>query len=156
MTMELGIDFDQLEKEVRPPLVPDGIYDFQIADVTDSPVQQSGRPQWRFRLQIINRPDLPNRSLFVYAQLPWIDPDKKDWDYSNCFSIVDIVNGADMQVTQPNPDPSGQTFYGIPMEMFKGRTGQMKVTHKPRKDEPETIDNVTRIVTKKKGGSTVA
>jgi len=153
--VELGIGFDELDDLSRPALVPDGTCEYSIAAVDDSPVQQSGRPQWRFRLKVINRPDLPNSSLFSYAQLPWIDPDTKQWDYANTFTIVDIVKQAGIQVSQPNPDPTGATFYGIPREVFVGKTGVMKVGHKPRKDDPDTIDNTVRIVTKKKGGGSV-
>ena len=166
MSIDLGVGFDALEQLAKPPLFPDGSYEFSIEKVEDSPVQQTGRPQWRFQLKPINRPDLEadpkykGRSVFYYAQLPWIDPDTKVWDYSNTFSIVAIVNGTGMQVSAPNPDPTGTTFYGIPKEVFQGRTGVMKLGHRTRKgtegDPEPTIDQSVSIVTKRKGGGVVA
>lgn len=151
MSIDLGIGFEELERMAKPPLIPDGTYEFVVEDVTDSPVQQSGRPQWKFQLKVINRPDFVNRSVFYYTQLPWIDPDTKQWDYSMTFGLVNIVNGTGMQIQgKVLPD----------MEIFKGRTGVMKLGHRTRKgtetDPDPTIDQSVAIVTKRKGGGVVA
>jgi len=151
MPIDLGIGFEELEKLAKPALIPDGTYEFVVEKVEDSPVQQSGRPQWRFQLKIINRPDIVNRSVFYYTQLPWIDPDTKAWDYSMTFGLVNIING------------TGMTVQGTQLadkEVFQGRTGVMKIGHRTRKgteNDPEpTIDQSVAIVTKRKGGGTVA
>ncbi len=154
--IETGIGYEELEKLARPPLIPDGSYEFSIKNVEDSPVKGSGRPQWNFHLEIINRPDLTGRVAFYRAQLPWVDPTSNQWDYLYTFGITDLVSGVGITLTQPTPDPAGLTFYGVPKEAFVGRTGVMKIGHRPRKDEPETIDNSVKIVTKKKGGGIVA
>jgi len=148
--IDLGIGFEEMEKLARPPLIPDGTYEFVVAKIEDSPVQQSGRPQWRCQLTIINRPDLVNRSVFYYCQLPWIDPDSKQWDYSNTFGLVNFVNGTGMEIHGKSiPDK----------EAFQGRTGVMKVGHRTRKgtetDPEPTIDQSVAIVTKRKGGGVV-
>lgn len=149
--IDLGVGFEELERLAKPPLIPDGVYEFMVAKVEDSPVKESGRPQWRFQLTIINRPDLINRSVFFYTQLPWIDPDTKQWDYSNTFSLVNIINGTGLQIQgRELPDK----------EVFQGRGGVMKVGHRVRKgtegDPEPTIDQSVAIVTKRKGGGVVA
>jgi len=155
--IDLGIGFEELERMAKPPLFPDGSYEFVVEKVDDSPVQQSKRPQWRFQLRPVNRPDLESdskykgRSLFYYAQLPWIDPDTGRWDYTNTFSLVAIINGTGMQVQGTSiPDK----------EVFQGKTGVMKLGHRTRKgtegDPEPTIDQAVSIVTKRKGGGTVA
>jgi Protein of unknown function (DUF669) len=166
MAIDLGIGFDELDRLSRPPLFSDGTYEFMIEKVESAHVQQSGRPQWRFQLKIINRPDLDNdpnykgRSLFYYAQLPWIDPDTQQWDYTMTFGIVNMVKGIGIQVTSPNPDQTGETFYGLPREAFQGKTGPMKLSHRTRKgtegDPEPTIDQQINIVVKRGGGGVVA
>lgn len=153
MPIDIGIGFEDLEKLAKPPLVPDNTYETVIEDVVDSPVKQSGRPQWKVTLKIINRlePELQNRFLFVYAQLPWIDPTTQQWDYSNTFTIVNIINGTGMQI-QGNQIPD--------KEVFKGRSLVVKVSKVIRKgteSDPEpTWDNRVQIVTKKRGGGLVS
>lgn len=157
MPIDLGIGFEELERMAKPPLFVDGNYEFMIEKVDDSPVQQTGRPQWRLQLKPINRPDLEadpkykGRSVFLYVQLPWIDPDTKEWDYSNTFTLVNLINGTGMQVTGTQiPDK----------EVFQGRTGVMNLGHRTRKgtegDPEPTIDQKINIVTKRKGGGVVA
>jgi hypothetical protein len=148
--IDIGIGFEDLEKLARPPLVPDGTYETVIDKVDDSPVQQSGRPQWKFTLRIINRPDLEvkgNRNLFVYAQLPWIDPDTKQWDYTATFTIVNIISGTGMQI-QGTQLPDKEVFQGRPLVVKVDQ-----VTRKGTENDPEPIkDNRVRIITKKRGG----
>jgi len=151
--IDIGIGFDDLEKMAKPPLVPDGTYETIIDKVEDSPVQQSGRPQWRFGLKIANRmePEFQNRILFVYAQLPWIDPDTKQWDYSNTFTLVNIINGAGMQI-QGNMIPDKEVFQGRPLVVKVSKVMRKGTEHDP---DP-TWDNRTQIVTKKRGGGLVS
>ena len=157
MPIDLGIGFDELDRLSRPPLFPDGTYEFVIDKVEDSPVKESGRPQWKLTLKPVNRPDLESdsqfkgRGVFLYAQLPWIDPDTKQWDYSNTFTLVNLIKGTGMQVAGTQmPDK----------EAFVGRTGVMKLGHRTRKgteNDPEpTIDQQVSIVVKRGGGGVVA
>lgn len=151
--IDIGIGFEDLEKLARPPLVADGTYETVVEKVDDSPVQQSGRPQWRFTIKIVNRPEpeLQSKFLFVYAQLPWIDPDTKQWDYSNTFTLVNIINGTGMQI-QGNMIPDKEVFQG------KGLVVRVsKVVRKGTEHDPEpTWDNRVQIVTKKRGGGIVS
>ena len=151
--IDIGIGFEDLEKMARPPLVPEGAYETIIDKVDDSPVQQSGRPQWRFSLKIANRmePEFQNRILFVYAQLPWIDPDTKQWDYSNTFTLVNIINGAGMQI-QGSMIPDKEAFQGRPLVVKVSKVMRKGTEHDP---DP-TWDNRVQIVTKKKGGGLVS
>ncbi len=153
MPLDIGIGFDDLERLAKPPLVGDGAYETVVEDIVDAPVKQSGRPQWKVTLKILNRPEpeLQNRFLFIYAQLPWIDPSTQQWDYSNTFTLVNIISGTRMQIQGSMlPDK----------EMFKGRPLVVKVSKVMRKgteSDPEpTWDNRAQIVTKKKGGGLVS
>lgn len=149
--IDLGVGFEELERMAKPPLIADGSYEFVVEDVIESPVKDSGRPQWRFQLKIINRPDIVNRSVFYYTQLPWIDPINQQWDYSMTFALVNIINGTGMQI-------EGRSL--PEMEVFKGRTGVMKLGHRVRKgteaDPEPIIDQSVTIVTKRKGGGVIA
>ena len=149
MPIDIGIDFEGLEKLAKPTLVPDGTYETVIEKVDDSPVKQTGRPQWRFSLKIVNRmeAELQNKMVFVYAQLPWIDPATQQWDYSFTFTLVDIVKGTGMQVVGTQiPDP----------EAFIGRGLIVVVGNQKRKgtesDADPIYDNTVKIVRKKGGG----
>jgi len=151
--LDIGIGFEDLEKLAKPPLVADATYETVVEDMADSPVQKSGRPQWKVTLRIINRPEpeLQNKFLFIYAQLPWIDPGTQQWDYSNTFTLVSLISGTGMQIQGSLlPDK----------EMFKGRPLVVKTTKVIRKgteSDPEpTWDNRVQIVTKKKGGGLVS
>ena len=153
--IDIGIGFDALAKLVQPKLVPDGSYNTMIEKVEESPVQQSGRPQWRLQLRILDRPDLDEQGvkyLFIYAQLPWIDPDTKEWDYSNCFTLVDIINASGMAI-QGTQLPDKEVFFGKPLPVRVGRR-----VRKGTETDPEgpTYDNQVKIITKKKGGGTVS
>lgn len=153
--IDIGVGFDALEKMVQPKLVPDGSYNTLIEKVDDSPVQQSGRPQWRFQLKVADRPDLEAQGikyLFVYAQLPWIDPDTRQWDYSFCFTIVDIINASGM-IIQGNQIPDKEVFVGRSLPV---RVGQR--VRKGTENDPEgpTYDNTVKIIAKKHGGSIVS
>lgn len=152
MPIDIGIGFEGLEKLARPPLVADGVYETVVEDIVDAPVQQTGRPQWKISLKILNRPEpeMQNKLLFIYAQLPWIDGSTQQWDYSFTFTLVNFINGTGMQI-QGNLIPD--------KEMFKGRPLVVKVDKRVRKgteNDPEpTWDNRVQIVTKKKGGGLV-
>ena len=153
--INIGIGFDALEKLVQPKLVPDGSYNTMIEKVDESPVQRTGRPQWRFQLRILDRPDLEAqgiRYLFLYAQLPWIDPDTREWDYSNCFTIVDIINTTGMMI-QGAQLPDKEVFFGKPLPV-KAEKRVRKGTETDL-DGP-TYDNSVKIITKKKGGGSVS
>lgn len=149
MPIDIGIGFDDLERLAKPPLVGDGTYETVVEDVVDSPVKQSGRPQWKVTLKIVNRPEpeLQNKFLFVYAQLPWIDPATGQWDYSNTFTLVGIISGTGMQI-QGSMIPDKEAFKGRPLVVKVS-----KVIRKGTEGDPEpTWDNRVQIVTKKKGG----
>ena len=153
MPIDIGIGFEDLERMAKPPLVGDGTYETVVEDVADSPVKQTGRPQWKVTLKIINRPEpeLQNKFLFVYAQLPWIDPATQLWDYSNTFTIVNIINGTGMQI-QGSSIPDKEVFQGRPL-VVKVST----VTRKGTESDPDPIrDNRVQIVTKKRGGGLVS
>jgi len=145
--LELGIEFDELEKMSRPPLIPDGTYEFVVDSRAEDSATGEGRPMWVFYLKIVNRPDIGERSIRYSCLLPWIDPIKQQWDYSATFAIVDLINGTNM-VIQGKQLPDKEAFFG--------RTGVMKVGHKQRKGEEDLIDNTAKVVTKRKGGPGVA
>ena len=151
--IDIGIGFDDLEKLAKPPLVNDGTYATVVEKVEDSPVKQSGRPQWKITLKIVNRvePELQNKFLFIYAQLPWIDPATQQWDYSNTFTIVNLISGTGMQV-QGTQIPDKELFQGRPLVVKT-----TKVIRKGTENDPDpTWDNRVSIVTKKKGGGLVS
>jgi len=153
MPIDIGIGFEDLEKLARPALVEDGTYETVVEDMTDSPVKQTGRPQWKVTLKIINRveSELQNKFLFIYAQLPWIDPTTKQWDYSNTFTLVNLMNGTGMGV-QGTMIPDKEVFKGRPLVVKTS-----KVIRKGTESDPEpTWDNRVQIVTKKKGGGLVS
>jgi hypothetical protein len=153
MPLDIGIGFEDLERMAKPPLVADGTYETVVDKMEDSPVQQSGRPQWKITLKIVNRvePEFQNRFLFIYAQLPWIDPDTKKWDYSNTFTLVNLINGTGMQI-QGNMIPDKELFQGRGLVV---RVSQ--VTRKGTEHDPDPIkDNRVQIVTKKRGGGLVS
>lgn len=166
--IDLGIGFEELEKKAAPPLIPDGNYEGSIEKVDSSPVKESGktpgRPQWKFTIKLTDRPDIPevkNRSVFVYAQLPWVNPATGQWDYDNIFTIVGVFGWTGFAPRLPNADPTGDTFYGIQKEEFIGNPILLKIGHEERKDAQGLptgeISNTTRIINKKKpSGGTVA
>lgn len=142
MPLQIGIDFEEFEKLSRPPLIPDGTYEFMVDSRCDETTTAEGRPMWVFYLKIINNPTVGDRSIRYSCLLPWIDPVKNTWDYSATFAIVDLINGTDMVIRGKElPDK----------EAFFGRTGVMKVGHKARKGEEDVVDNTAKIVTKRKG-----
>ena len=145
--ISLGIDFAELEQMAKPPLLPDGTYEGAVEKIEDG-TQSTGRPMWFVRVRILNRPDLGNRQVTHMVTLPWQDPTQGgQWDYSNTFSLVNLINGVHMQVAGKNiPDK----------EAFYGKTGILKVGHRPRKDDPETIDQTVSWVVPRKGGGVVA
>ena len=151
--IDIGIGFEDLEKLARPPLVGDGTYETVVEKVEDSPVQQSKRPQWKVTLKIVNRiePELQNRFLFIYAQLPWIDPATSQWDYANTFTLVNLITGTGMQI-QGSILPEKEVFQGKPL-IVRVST----VTRKGTENDPEPIkDNRVQIVAKKRGGGLVS
>ncbi len=158
--IDLGIGFEELEKKSAPPLIPDGNYEGTIEKVDSSPVKATNRPQWKFTIKLTDRVDLPevkNRSVFVYAQLPWVDPSSGQWDYDNTFAIVGIFGWTGLVPRVPNADPSGDTFYGVMKEEFVGKHLLLKIGHEPRKDVPDEISNAIRVINKKKpSGGVVA
>ena len=151
--IDIGIGFEDLEKMARPPLVGDGTYETVVEKIEDSPVQQTGRPQWKITLKIVNRiePEYQNHFFFIYAQLPWIDPGTGKWDYANTFTLVNLIKGTGMQI-QGNMIPDKEMFQG------KGLIVRVNtVTRKGTETDPEpTRDNRVQIVTKKRGGGLVS
>lgn len=147
MPIDLGIDFEEFEKMSLPPLITPGKYEFQVETRADETTTMIGRPMWVFYLKIINRPDIPNRSLRYSCQLPWLDVSTGKMDYSNTFALLNLIHGTGLEVRGSQlPDK----------EVFFGRMGVMTVDQKPRKNDPEMIDNTASIVTKRKGGGVVA
>lgn len=147
--IELGVGIDELERMASPTPI-NGAVELRIEEVDDAPVKATNRPQWRFRMVVLNRPDLPNRSVFVYAQLPWCDPSKGgEWDYLNTFTILNIMKATKLQPVKANPDPTGGDFYGLPKEAFKGATLTAVVTTVPRSDDPDLMGDKVKIIVPK-------
>jgi hypothetical protein len=145
--ISLGIDFSELEQLAKPPLVPDGTYEGTVEEIKETN-WASGRPAWFVRIRILNRPDIKNPLVSQSVGLPWQDPAQGgQWDYSNTFSLVNLINGVHMQVAGKNI-PDKESFYG--------KSGIIKVGHKPRKDDPEQIDQTVNWVVPRKGGGVVA
>lgn len=145
MTIDLGIDFEQAEKESRPPLIPDGKYEFLVQDIQEV-TTQAGRPSLRWWLQIINRPDVVNRRLPYNTPLPWIDPSSKERDASGLGLLVGVI------------DAIGARWSGTTLpdkETFFGRTGVMTVSQRPNRNDPEQLENQVRMVSKRKATQVV-
>ena len=139
--IELGIDFDELEKISRPKPIPNGEYEFIVDARADESTTSEGRPMWIFYLKVMNRPDIGDRSVRYPCLLPWRNPATGQMDYTNCFALVDLINGTQM-IIQGKQIPDKEAFFG--------RTGVMNVTQKPRKGEEDVVDNVARIATKRR------
>jgi len=155
MTIETGISFDDLERESKPPLIPDATYEFLVKMIDDTKTTREGRPRWMWVLQIINNPTLQNRSVIYNTPMPWKKPDGT-FDASGGGFLVDILNGI------------GKKFDGVmppypPKELYYGSMGVMKVGHKDRPkvdpndpDEVPIVDNTVKIITKRVGGGIVS
>jgi hypothetical protein len=154
MGIDLGLNQEQLEKEARPPLIPDGTYEFMVDHIDefhlnpDGTPTNDGRPRWVWWLKIINRPDL-NRMARYSTPLTWRDPNG-DLITSGIGFLHDILVGTGVRL-QGTSLAQKETYYG--------RTGVMSVGHKPRAkadpndpNEEEVIDNTVRIVVKRRGG----
>lgn len=162
--IETGITFDDLERESRPPLVDDGLYEFQVVEIVEKTTSE-GRPRWNWKLQIMNSPNYNNRSLFYGTPMPWIKQDGS-LDTSGAGFLINILNGTGKRFDGQIPLPGssfGNNLYP-PKELFYGGVGIMNVTKKARKkqnpadpEEEEIFDNDVRIVTKRRNsGGTVA
>lgn len=156
--IDLGLNQEQLEKEARPPLIPDGTYEFMVDHIDefhlnpDGTPTNTGRPRWVWWLRIINRPDL-NRMARYSTPLTWRDPNG-ELITSGIGFLHDILGGTGVRL-QGTSLAQKETYYG--------RTGVMSIGHKPRPkqdpndpEEEEIIDNTVRIVVKRKGGGGVA
>ena len=153
--IELGLSQAELEKEARPPLIPDGTYEFLVERIDefhlnpDGTPTGDGRPRWVAFLKIINRPDISNRSARYSMPLTWKD-NSGQLITSGIGFLHDFLSGTGSQL-QGTQLPPKETFYG--------RQGVMKIGAKPRAkvdpsdpNEEEIIDNTVRIVVKRKGG----
>jgi len=152
MTIDLGISFDQAEKDSRPQPIADGTYEFIIHRI-DEISSRDNRPGWRWYLTIINRPDIVNRSLIYNTYFPWTPPGSTEKDASGLGMLVTILDGIGAK-WNGTILPEKETFYG--------KTGVMKVGQRIRKmnpadpDEEGVPENTVRIVTKRRGGATLA
>ena len=154
LDMSVGKSFDELERDNAPTPI-NGTVEVLIDKVEDAPVRKNNRPQWKFTLKVVNRPDLPNRNVFMYAQLPWQDPAQGGaWDYSNTFTIVNIKNATKISIPDGAvPDPKGETLYGIPKQSFVGLGMVVNVMSVPREDDPDLMGDKVKIILPKKGGT---
>ncbi len=142
MPIDLGMEFDEFEKLSQPPPVPPATYEFVVDSRAEEANTTSGRPMWIFYLKIINRPEFVNRSIRYSCLMPWDDPATGQKDLSNTFNIVNLIRGTAMEVHGSQiPDK----------EYFFGRSGVMNVIQKPRKGDPEIINNQATVVTKRRG-----
>lgn len=157
MTIELGLNQEQLEKEARPPLIPDGTYEFMVDHIDEFYLNPDGsptnerRPRWVWWLKIINRPDV-NRMARYSTPLTWRDAEGQ-LVTSGIGFLHDVLTGTGIKLM-------GTTLAS--KETYYGRTGVMAVGHKPRNkadpndpEEEEIIDNTVRIVVKRRGGGVV-
>jgi len=157
--IDLGLNQDQMEHLSRPPLVPDGSYEFTVDHIDELNLNPDGtpdglaRPRLVWWLRVINRPDI-NRMVRYSTPLPWKDPKTGEIITSGIGFLNDILSGINVQL-------SGTKL--APKETYYGRTGIMKLGQKIRAkvnpadpEEEEVIDQSVRIVTKRRGGGVVA
>jgi hypothetical protein len=149
--IELGIDFDKAETESRPKPVPEGTYEFSVVKI-DEITSGEGRPGWNWHLQILNRPDLPNRRLFYRTFFPWKPPGSQETDAGGIGMLVAIMNGISAKWSGTQlPEPA----------VFVGKIGVLRAGIKERLvdfNDPESEkipENTVRIVTKRTGGTVV-
>lgn len=155
--IELGLNQEQLEKEARPPLIPDGNYEFMVDHIDefhlnpDGTFTNTGRPRWVWWLKIINRPDV-NRIARYSTPLTWRDS-SGELITSGIGFLHNILAGTGVRL-QGTSLAQKETYYG--------RTGVMNIIHKPRAkanpndpDEEEIIDNEVRIVVKRRSSGNV-
>jgi hypothetical protein len=149
--IELGVEFDQAESESKPKPIPEGTYEFSVMKIEEV-TSGAGRPGWNWHLQIINRPDLPNRRVFYRTFFPWTPPGKTEVDAGGLGMLVNIMKGIGAKWSGTKlPEP----------ELFYGKTGVMRLGIKERKmdlNDPESDvvqENTVRIITKNKGGTVV-
>lgn len=68
----LLIDLSGVEDEKELPVIPRGIYDAQVDDLTFGHSQASGNPMWTFKLELLESAgEYANRKLFFH--LPFVD-----------------------------------------------------------------------------------
>lgn len=100
--IEIGVDFEEAERESRPQPLPEGTYEFQIESgeiVETGPESKTpGRPMIRWRLRVINaeEPSYNNRSLFYNTPLPWTNP-QGEFDKSGLGLLVNLYKAVGLK-----------------------------------------------------------
>jgi hypothetical protein len=141
MPLDLGIGQEEMEALGRIKPINDGTYEF-IIERPEIGSSNDGKPMWIFYLRVVNSPEYPNRSIRYGVVVPHIGPDGKvDMGTAPGF-LVPLNNEVGVFINWHEfPDPQDLPWV---KSTYEGKGGFMAVGHKPRKGDPETIDNTVR------------
>ena len=75
MSIDLGISFEDAEKEASF-LIPDDDYQVTVRGFEDTTVQDTGRPMYRWNLEVTDptKPEANGKFLAYFTPLPWQAP----------------------------------------------------------------------------------
>jgi len=90
--VDLGISYDEAEKESGFEPLPVRDYEFQVAEVGDDPTNK-GRPMFTWRLEVINDVEFHGRSFLYSTPLPWNNPDTQEWDTGGIGLLYALCEG---------------------------------------------------------------
>ena len=139
--IDLGIGYNQAKKDSSIAPVPANMYSFVVEEITLGE-SQAGRPKMTWWLRIENNPEFEGRRLPYNVSLPWVDPATGIHTTAGIGFLVDIIEAIGASWGEDGTLPDVETFYGM--------RGFMRVGQKPRKGEPETIDNTIKFPKKGK------
>ena len=95
MEIEIGIDFNEAEKESAIKPLPDGYYEMQVAAVEPKECgpnsKKPGRPMLSYRFEVVGNEEIAynGRSVFYNVMIPWTD-DSGEFDKSGISFLVGL------------------------------------------------------------------
>jgi len=90
--VDLGISYDEAEKESGFEPLPVKDYDFQITEANPDETSK-GRPMLVWRLEVINDPELHGRSWLYNTPLPWTDPETQQFTSKGIGLLYALCEG---------------------------------------------------------------
>jgi len=123
--VDLNVDFSQVQDEDKYPVVPNGEYDFTIV-ACDHATTQAGRPQIKWRLEVMD-PDTNKPVKIGYnTVLPWVTPEGKQ-DAGGVGLLVSLCKAVGLPWTGTQLDTDD----------YIGRIGRAVVVQKPGRVQNE-------------------
>ena len=138
--IDLGLSYEQAEEQSKFELIPDGTYEFSV-DSCEDRIYESGRPALNWKLRLEDAGEFTGRTVFYSTPRPWINPEHPgEVDNSMIALLLNLCKAVRM-TWRGTQLPEKESFYGM--------RGTCKIGHKPRKNDPETIDNTVKMVVPK-------